>query len=211
MTLHEPGIGPASPNAADGPVSRSNGNLARTIHKPDDFAARSSMAQAALEAGLAFTNAILGATHAMSHQVGGLLDLPHGYLLPFESLATPLFDLDLSTILPLESKGWLQHSARLPLESKGWLQPKVKLPFESGGTDPAAVEVRFDIFRALNSPIPAFFDIVSNLPAPEPIVVEFDIFEGVASASVSFDIFSEKLQDARCADVQMPIAKWEIF
>ena len=36
------------------------------------------MAQASLEAGLAFTNAILGATHAMSHQVGGLLDLPHG-------------------------------------------------------------------------------------------------------------------------------------
>ena len=41
-------------------------------------AARSRMAQAALEAGLAFTNAILGATHAMSHQVGGMLDLPHG-------------------------------------------------------------------------------------------------------------------------------------
>ena len=38
------------------------------------------MAQAALEAGLAFTNAILGAAHAMSHQVGGLLDLPHGVI-----------------------------------------------------------------------------------------------------------------------------------
>ena len=36
------------------------------------------MAQASLNAGLAFTNAILGATHAMSHQVGGLLDAPHG-------------------------------------------------------------------------------------------------------------------------------------
>jgi alcohol dehydrogenase class IV len=36
------------------------------------------MAQASLEAGLAFSNAILGATHAMSHQIGGLLDLPHG-------------------------------------------------------------------------------------------------------------------------------------
>jgi alcohol dehydrogenase len=36
------------------------------------------MALASLEAGLAFTNAILGAAHAMSHQVGGLLDLPHG-------------------------------------------------------------------------------------------------------------------------------------
>ena len=39
---------------------------------------RENMAQASLEAGLAFSNAILGATHAMSHQVGGLLDLPHG-------------------------------------------------------------------------------------------------------------------------------------
>lgn len=142
---------------------------------------------------------------------GGATTLTLDTILPFESLDTPLFDLYLSTILPLESKGWLEHGAKLPLESKGWLQPSIKLPFESGGVDSAAVEVLFDIFRALNSPIPAFFDIVSNLPAPEPISVEFDIFEGVASASVSFDIFSEKMQDARCADVQMPIAKWEIF
>jgi alcohol dehydrogenase len=53
-------------------------SLRRTLTHPDDAAARTSMAQASLEAGLAFTNAILGATHAMSHQVGGLLDLPHG-------------------------------------------------------------------------------------------------------------------------------------
>lgn len=52
--------------------------LERTLHHPDDPLARSAMAQASLEAGLAFTNAILGATHAMSHQVGGLLDAPHG-------------------------------------------------------------------------------------------------------------------------------------
>ena len=30
---------------------------------------------------MAFTNAILGATHAMSHQIGGELDAPHGVLL----------------------------------------------------------------------------------------------------------------------------------
>ena len=36
------------------------------------------MAYAALEAGMAFTNAILGATHAMSHPVGGLCDAAHG-------------------------------------------------------------------------------------------------------------------------------------
>ncbi|MGW2744706.1 iron-containing alcohol dehydrogenase [Streptomyces sp. NPDC001450] len=53
-------------------------NLVRTQVRPKDFAARLAMAQAALEAGMAFTNAILGATHAMSHQVGGLLDAPHG-------------------------------------------------------------------------------------------------------------------------------------
>ncbi|MGI8693648.1 MAG: iron-containing alcohol dehydrogenase [Geodermatophilaceae bacterium] len=55
-----------------------SGNLLRTIDVPLDTGARAGMAQASLEAGLAFTNAILGATHAMSHQVGGALDLPHG-------------------------------------------------------------------------------------------------------------------------------------
>jgi len=53
-------------------------NLRTTILRPTEEGARSKMAQASLNAGLAFTNAILGATHAMSHQVGGMLDLPHG-------------------------------------------------------------------------------------------------------------------------------------
>ena len=55
-------------------------NLEHTIERPNEMGARVLMAQAALEAGLAFTNAILGAAHAMSHQVGGLLDLPHGVI-----------------------------------------------------------------------------------------------------------------------------------
>ncbi len=55
-------------------------NLVTTIEQPHEMSARVLMAQAALEAGLAFTNAILGAAHAMSHQVGGLLDLPHGVI-----------------------------------------------------------------------------------------------------------------------------------
>jgi 1,3-propanediol dehydrogenase len=40
--------------------------------------AKSAMAMAALQAGLAFSNAILGATHAMAHQLDALLDLHHG-------------------------------------------------------------------------------------------------------------------------------------
>jgi alcohol dehydrogenase class IV len=59
-------------------VSLVFGHLRTTITDPLETTARSKMAQASLQAGLAFTNAILGATHAMSHQVGGLLDAPHG-------------------------------------------------------------------------------------------------------------------------------------
>lgn len=61
-------------------ISLVGSHLVSTMDHPRDRAHRSCMAQAALEAGLAFTNAILGAAHAMSHQVGGLLDLPHGVI-----------------------------------------------------------------------------------------------------------------------------------
>ncbi len=72
-------------------------NLRTTMTRPREQTARANMAQASLQAGLAFTNAILGATHAMSHQVGGLLDAPHGVvngvLLPhvirYNARATP--------------------------------------------------------------------------------------------------------------------------
>jgi alcohol dehydrogenase class IV len=53
-------------------------NLLHTQLRPKETSLRLAMAQGSLEAGMAFTNAILGATHAMSHQVGGLLDAPHG-------------------------------------------------------------------------------------------------------------------------------------
>lgn len=53
-------------------------HLERSVHDPGDPGARTGMARASLSAGLAFTNAILGAAHAISHQVGGMLDLPHG-------------------------------------------------------------------------------------------------------------------------------------
>lgn len=43
-----------------------------------DADARNGMMLASMEAGLAFSNAILGAVHAMAHSLGGLLDLPHG-------------------------------------------------------------------------------------------------------------------------------------
>lgn len=72
--------GPLTDHHALQAVSLVTAHLPATMLHPDDAVSRSFMAQAALEAGLAFTNAILGATHAMSHQVGGMLDLPHGVI-----------------------------------------------------------------------------------------------------------------------------------
>lgn len=59
--------------------------------------AKEAMAMASLHAGMAFSNAILGAVHAISHQLGGYLDLPHGevnaillpYVLEFNMISAP--------------------------------------------------------------------------------------------------------------------------
>ncbi|UJX40310.1 iron-containing alcohol dehydrogenase [Desulfovibrio sp. JY] len=53
-------------------------HLLPAMRNPKDMQARGGMLLASLYAGMAFSNAILGAVHAMSHSLGGLLDLPHG-------------------------------------------------------------------------------------------------------------------------------------
>jgi alcohol dehydrogenase class IV len=53
-------------------------HLVDAVRRPDDIVARTQMMQASLHAGLAFSNASLGAVHAMAHGVGGLLDCAHG-------------------------------------------------------------------------------------------------------------------------------------
>lgn len=52
--------------------------LPKAVVSPRDALARSLMSRASMEAGLAFSNAILGAVHAMAHAIGGLRDSPHG-------------------------------------------------------------------------------------------------------------------------------------
>ena len=53
-------------------------NLRKIVADRQDMEANSNMAMASLTAGIAFSNAILGATHAMTHQVDGLIDQHHG-------------------------------------------------------------------------------------------------------------------------------------
>lgn len=52
--------------------------LPDTIKNPDNLPLREKIMFASTEAGLAFSNAILGAVHALSHSLGGYMDLPHG-------------------------------------------------------------------------------------------------------------------------------------
>ncbi len=53
-------------------------NLPMVTTEPENLAACENMMLACLHAGLAFSNAGLGITHAMAHSLGGYLDLPHG-------------------------------------------------------------------------------------------------------------------------------------
>jgi alcohol dehydrogenase len=53
-------------------------NLLPSLAAPENLQLRSQVMLGSLEAGLAFSNASLGAVHAMAHSLGGLLDLPHG-------------------------------------------------------------------------------------------------------------------------------------
>lgn len=72
-------------------------NLLPSISNPADLELRTRVMQGSLQAGLAFSNAILGATHAMAHSLGGALDIAHGecnailldHVIEFNMAATP--------------------------------------------------------------------------------------------------------------------------
>jgi alcohol dehydrogenase len=54
-------------------------NLLDALSEPKNMFLRNQLMLGSLHAGLAFSNASLGAVHAMAHSLGGLLDLPHGH------------------------------------------------------------------------------------------------------------------------------------
>lgn len=62
-------------------------HLLAVMREPANIGLRGKMMLASLEAGLAFSNASLGAVHALAHSLGGRLDAPHGecnaILLPY--------------------------------------------------------------------------------------------------------------------------------
>ena len=53
-------------------------SLRASVASRTNMESKNSMAMASLLAGIAMSNAILGAVHAMAHPLGGLLNMPHG-------------------------------------------------------------------------------------------------------------------------------------
>jgi alcohol dehydrogenase class IV len=72
------GHSPLTDNHALQAMRLISSNLQKSIAEPNNLDYRTNMMLGSLEAGLAFSNASLGAVHAMAHSLGGLLDLPHG-------------------------------------------------------------------------------------------------------------------------------------
>jgi alcohol dehydrogenase class IV len=72
-------------------------NLRSSVASKLNTEAKENMAMASLQAGLAFSNAILGAVHAMSHSIGGRYPMLHGdvnavllpHVMEFNLLANP--------------------------------------------------------------------------------------------------------------------------
>ncbi|NJD05514.1 MAG: iron-containing alcohol dehydrogenase, partial [Methylococcaceae bacterium] len=95
-------------------------HLLAAVGNPHDLVAREQMMLSSLQAGLAFSNASLGATHAMAHSLGGYLDLPHGecnallleYVIDFNFHASEDRYLKIGEALGLEMKGGT-HNERL--------------------------------------------------------------------------------------------------
>ncbi|QSX32946.1 iron-containing alcohol dehydrogenase [Shewanella avicenniae] len=88
-------------------------NVEQAVMNPSDLAARENMLLGSLQAGLAFSNASLGAVHAMAHSLGGYLDLPHGecnallldHVIRFNIAAEPDRYQRIATVMGLNGKG----------------------------------------------------------------------------------------------------------
>jgi alcohol dehydrogenase class IV len=72
------GAGPLTDMHALDAMRLINTNIADLVADPGNIQLREKIMLGSMKAGLAFSNAILGAVHAMAHSLGGYLDLPHG-------------------------------------------------------------------------------------------------------------------------------------
>lgn len=83
--------------------------------------AKEAMAMASLQAGLAFSNAILGAAHAISHAIGGMLPMAHGeinaillpHVMEFNFIAAPQKFYTIAQLMGIDTRGLTEKAAAI--------------------------------------------------------------------------------------------------
>lgn len=98
-------------------------NLRESVSNPGDFRLRNQIMLASLQAGLAFSNASLGAVHAMAHSLGGYKDLPHGecnalllpHVMDYNFPAAPERFQRIGEALGADFRGLTERESRLKL------------------------------------------------------------------------------------------------
>ncbi|MDX1366148.1 alcohol dehydrogenase-like regulatory protein ErcA [Pseudomonas sp.] len=117
------GSGPLTDSHALEAMRLINGNLVAMIANPNEIALREKIMLGSMQAGLAFSNAILGAVHAMAHSLGGFLDLPHGlcnavlieHVVAFNYKAAPERFKMVAETLGIDTRGLTHPQIRLRL------------------------------------------------------------------------------------------------
>ncbi|GER68566.1 alcohol dehydrogenase [Weizmannia acidilactici] len=93
--------------------------LRPSVASKTNMEAKEAMAMASLQAGLAFSNAILGAAHAISHAIGGRFLLPHGeinaillpHIMDFNFIAVPKRFTEIAEMMGIDTRGLTQRDA----------------------------------------------------------------------------------------------------
>lgn len=132
---------PVSDAYAHGAITLTMKYLVKAVHDGANEEARMGMANAALLAGMSFSNSMVGMVHALAHACGGVAHVPHGIansiLLPFGMAynirRVPEFLAELAPLLGVQEKGRnAEETARLAVEAVRSLTKKLnsicKLP-----------------------------------------------------------------------------------
>lgn len=93
--------------------------LRPSVASKTNIEAKEQMAMASLQAGLAFSNAILGAAHAISHAIGGKLPLSHGeitaailpHVMEFNVIAAPSRFMEIAALMGIDTRGMSHREA----------------------------------------------------------------------------------------------------
>jgi alcohol dehydrogenase class IV len=110
-------------------------NLLKAIENPYDLTYRTPMMLGSLEAGLAFSNASLGAVHALAHSLGGLMDLPHGECnaILLEHVVSYNYQSSIDRYLKIGEALGIDFSGLEPQQKKSAIIDKIKTLRQSVG------------------------------------------------------------------------------